>query len=677
MKPARAALILSALAFTIACAEEGTTRAAPVADTAGAGHAGTVVAGAAGGPRAGASGAGAGGTAAAAGNAPGGSGGAAGQVGGGAAGTGGSAGKASGGTGGSAGKASGGAGGAQVGGAGGDAQGGGGGSAGGSGGAPQPLAGCQAQLFVDTIPAASWVELKVQPSAGLAGIRQAIHAARDQHPTSPVRVRLAPGLYADNVGSELWVQHILRPASAPIWIVADDPTPNATRLGHGLNFVGVSYFAFEGLTIGPPAVGAWNGSAHANPQPLAAQAGIHISGAAKDGGKGANKGGTLDSAVYGQYEPSHHIIVRRVTIQNLFSQGAQSATTDDGQSMDGIKFNQATDVWVVDSSVESTSRHGIDNVGVHRATFCGNTIAHTGGGLGIEAKGGSIDVLYERNVFFDVRRVELGGESTDAVYYFSSDGLYSYEARNTIARNNLIVDAREAALEFSGCLDCAAIGNSVLFTASYVVPGGSNATGGDAIRIHDSVLLGANDGAGSDCVSWSPQQNDYLYFNNCWGVGSHAPAPIGKKLPTKNARAVNNLFASASGIWAPKNGANNIPCPLNPSGGTPASALALDGNHWWNGGKTFANGGQGCVALAEGPKSTYSLAAPTASPTLTALTVKSSPFSALRASAAAALRPLPGSPLSGAGVSGVSGGVPFDFLGVPRPAAWSIGAIEP
>ena len=30
------------------------------------------------------------------------------------------------------------------------------------------------------------------------------------------------------------------------------------------------------------------------------------------------EGGVLNTAVYGQFEPSHHILVRRMTIQNLF-----------------------------------------------------------------------------------------------------------------------------------------------------------------------------------------------------------------------------------------------------------------------------------------------------------------------------------------------------------------------
>ncbi len=537
---------------------------------------------------------------------------------------------------------------------------------------------CDGPLFIDTIAAGGWVDIDVTPGEGTRGIRNAIYRARDNHPNSPVRIRLAPGTYADSFGSELWVQRVLRPASAPIWIVATNPAPNATVLGHGLNFVGVSYFAFEGLTFGPASVGAWNGSTHANPQPLQAQAGIHISGTAKDGGRSARRGdGTLDPTIYGQFEPSHHIIVRRVTVQHLFNARARDAVSDEGQSMDGMKFNQAEDVWVLDSNVNQTSRHGIDNVGVHRAAFCGNVISHTGGGLGIEAKGGSVAILYEGNVLYDVRRFELGGEDTDAVYYYSVDGAYTYEAKQVVARNNLIVDAREAALEFSGCADCAMVGNTVLYSSDYVVPGlaQGNVRGGDALRAHASTLLGGA-GAGNDCMSWNATTRDYDYFSSCWGVGSRAPAPVGRSLKSTNLRVYNNAFLSAKGTWKALPGQSTIPCPLNLSGGTAASALAFDGNYWWNGGATLAGSSNGCLTLAEGPRSTYSVTSPTPNANVSSTSVDPSSFASLRSSAAAGLTPKAGSPLLGAALLSVPEGAPYDFLRRARPSAWAIGALE-
>ncbi|MEN9627854.1 MAG: hypothetical protein RJA10_1081, partial [Pseudomonadota bacterium] len=322
------------------------------------------------------------------------------------------------------------------------------------------LPGCHDTHAVDTIAESAWVDIDLVPVQGTRGIRDALRRAQAEYPTRPVRIRLAPGTYADTLGSEIFAQALWRNADAPLWLLATDGRPDATVLGHGLNLLGVSHLAIDGVTIGPAVVGAWNGQRHADPQPLQAAAGVHVAGVALDARRSAVTGGALDLAVYGRYQAAHHVLVRRVTVQNLFDPLERDGETSESQSMDGMKFNQVQDLWVLDSRVNQTTRHGIDNVGVHRAAFCRNVVSRSGGGLGIEAKGGSVDILYDGNLFHRVRRVELGGEDTDATYYFSADGRWDYEALRVTARNNLIVDPREAALEFSGCQDCAAISNT-------------------------------------------------------------------------------------------------------------------------------------------------------------------------------------------------------------------------
>ncbi|MFO0611785.1 MAG: right-handed parallel beta-helix repeat-containing protein [Polyangiaceae bacterium] len=545
------------------------------------------------------------------------------------------------------------------------------------GGPPIGQASCASELFVDVIPEASWLNVDLDPSGGTTAIRDAIENARDAHPNEPVRIRLAPGEYADTLGGEIYAHHVLRSAAAPLFIVATDPSPNATRLGQGFNMVGVSYIAFEGLTIGPASVGAWNGSSHADPQPLRAQAGIHIAGAAIDGGKSAIlPNGELDTTVYGRYEPSHHIIARGMTIQNLFSPDDESGEKALGLDNDGMKFNQTEDVWVIGNSITETSRHGIDNVGVHRAVFCGNAISRTGNGLGIEAKGGSFDVVFEGNLFYRVRRVTLGGETTDAPYYFSVDGAYDYEGKGIVARNNLIVDARESALQFSGCAGCAATNNTVLFTSAYVPPltDDGDARGGDAIRVTDSVILSSAEGAGSDCVSWDEALADYVYFDQCWGVGANAPAPVGRPLTPRENVSRNNAFLSMTGVWSPTFGGSNpnpstLPCPLSvfASGGN--AFQAMDHDYWFNADKPLAScdalpAGEGSVLAGADPKLSNAVIDDQAGPR------------AMYVAAASALAPVPGSPLVGAGVA-IPSSPTTDFAGAPRPAAWSIGALEP
>lgn len=534
------------------------------------------------------------------------------------------------------------------------------------------LLSCDGPFFVDAIAEPAWVNIDIFPASGTNGIRQALATARDAYPDQPVRIRLAPGVYEDNVGAEIYAQRLLRSATNPIYLQAIDPAPDATQLGHGLNLLGVSYIAIDGLTFGPATVGDWNGTQHAPPLPLLAAAGIHVAGAAKNGNANANSGGILNSAIYGQYEPSHHVLIRSVTIQNLFDPADFDAETAQGFGADGIKFNQAEDVWVIDSRISQTTRHGIDNVGVHRAAFCRNVVAHNGGGLGIEAKGGSTDVLYDSNVFYRVRRVELGGENTDATYYFSLDGRWDYEALGTVARNNLIIDPREAALEFSGCADCFAIGNSILFTSAYVPPlDGTEVTGGDAIRVHDSMTLGVSDGAGNDCQTWDANIGDYVTVDPCWGVGASDPAPINRVLRTTGATVQNNLFAAAGGHFGRRYGGSTMACPLNVIDGN--ATLLFRANYWWNG--TSALPAEGCSAL---PVDTASIGAGgevTASPLLAETLLDTVSLTSLAQTAALALTPGPNSPLAGRALAHAMAGA-TDARQHQRAEVPTIGAIE-
>jgi len=541
------------------------------------------------------------------------------------------------------------------------------------GSGPSLAASCNEVLFVDQLAESAWVNIDVQPSQGTYGVREALRTAQASHANQPVRIRLAPGTYADNLGNEIFAQRLQRGAANPIWIQATDPRPNATVLGHGINLLGVSYIAIDGVTIGPETVGAWNGQSHANPQPLQAAAGVHVAGAALNARTSANHNGVLDASVYGRYEPSHHIVVRRVTVQNLFDPAERDAETSDSQSMDGMKFSQVEDLWVLDSAVRQTTRHGIDNVGVHRAAFCRNLVAQTGGGLGLEAKGGSVDVLYDSNSFYRVRRVELGGEETDATYYFSADGRYDYEALRTVARNNLIVDAREAALEFSGCADCTAVNNSIVFTAAYQPPSdGGTIFGGDAMRVHDSRVLGAADGAGSDCQFWDSALQDYVTVDPCWGVGAQAPAPVNKVLRSANLAVLNNLFSAEGGSLGAGSG-GVVPCPLNVIGGS--ALLSLNGNFWWNGGSALPT--SGCSTLNEGSASKLPGRGANASP-IAGGAVNSSSLARIGSSLIGLLLPRSGNPLAGTAVA-VAQQAGEDRLGAPREAGTAgnaVGALQ-
>ena len=539
-------------------------------------------------------------------------------------------------------------------------------------------------LFPYALADSAWTNVDLTPAGGMQALHNELKRLKTENLDQPVRIRLAPGAYAptDPGVGELYVDALLRSATAPVLVEATDKAPNATRLSQGFNLVGISYLAFDGVTVGPATLGTFrqNGPCtvdgncfHDAPKPLTAQAGFHISGTAINPTAKGQVGGHLDYAVYGRYLPSNNIVIRRTTVQNVFEDNAASAREDEGGGSDGIKFNQVQDVWIIDSSIRQTSRHGVDNVAVHGACFIGNTISQTGLGLGVEAKGGSVDITYDGNVFWDVRKVELGGEFTDATYYWSTEEPgtaehYAYEARRTIARNNIILDAREGALEFSGCHDCAAVGNTVFFRTGFDTSFG----GGDAVREVDSAIN--YDGAGSECA---PLNGDGV--EPCWGVGPY-PADLvtktgsnGKSRVFANARnaLANNVLVSMGSLWGASLNPYNHPNPTHSFGLT-----LIDYNYWYNGAAALdsqADPGW----LMEGANSVYTGASANPNPAFASTTVDTTDPTQLRTRALAAMRPSPSSPLANHGVAGLPGMSAFDAANQPRPTLPATGALEP
>jgi hypothetical protein len=543
-----------------------------------------------------------------------------------------------------------------------------------------------ASTFIDAIAADGWRDIMLTPGGGMAALLTELQRLATEDRDRPVRLRLAPGVYAPtDVGSgEIYLMGLERSASAPLWIQAIDPAPDATRLGQGFNLVAASYLAFEGLTIGPAQVGAYHGTVgvcdepgscyHDAPKPLAAQAGIHISGTAVNPSAPGSVDGHLDFSIYGAYRPAHHILIRGVTIQNIFGDDEPSGVGAAGGGSDGIKFNQASDVWVVGSRVRQTSRHAVDNVGVHGGCFQGNVLADSGQGLGIEAKGGSVDVTYDGNVIVNVRRVELGGENTDATYYWSAEEPdspehYAYEGRRIVARNNVVVDAREGALEFSGCFDCAAVSNTILFREGFDLGAG----GGDAVREVDSHIN--RDGAGSDCTPLGGET-----VEPCWGVGPY-PADLvpvageegmSRVLANRSNVLGGNLFFSAGGLWGPALSPYNHPNSSHSFG-----FVTVDYDYWYNGGAALEDPQDGSW-LVEGSQSIYTGANASADPGLAGSVGSIDTASAsLPSDLSALMRPTAGSPLVGHGSAALPGYAARDLEGRARPTPPSIGAFEP
>lgn len=175
-------------------------------------------------------------------------------------------------------------------------------------------------------------------------------------------------------------------------------------------------------------------------------------------------------------EGSDHIVIRRNEVAGV------------GRAGDCIKVNATDDVWVLDNDLHnadtaSGSAQGIDLVGVHRAVVRGNHVHDIQDSQGIFAKGGSSDVVIERNrierlssMSSDAIGIVLGGV-TDRQFFTPADA--PYEATRVVARNNLIFGADGAGIGAQGCHDCLIVNNTLWNTGrrGYAIQLGPGRTG--------------------------------------------------------------------------------------------------------------------------------------------------------------------------------------------------------
>lgn len=398
---------------------------------------------------------------------------------------------------------------------------------------------CDDRLFVDE-PALTWDEKRVVPAAGMDGIRRAIERSDRAKPT---RIQVAAGTYR---GPCLDLEDHVRTAQAPLWLRADGAVQIECSDGNGqaFGFVHVAYVAVEGFTFGP-ARGAYGDS------------GVHV---------GGRPVAPRDRKSYGVWQPSHHVVIRNNTMRNL-NRGADGDGNPEHYESgccDGAKANQAEWVWYVGNTISRTARHGIDNVGVHHAAVCGNTFRDmVGEGQGVEAKGGSYDIVIEGNRFEGVfhRAIMLGGEGTNNNFMWPVD--FPAEAYGVVARNNVIVDAAEGGITFYGCWSCSATHNTIWFTP------GPRAHAHDFMRMYPSTLEGGS--------------------YDEWGAAKRE----GDVLANRGNTVAFNVFGAPGG---------DLECGLDAAGdGKGTAGLQLHDNVFWNGGRPLPECGEGTNSLAGYP----------------------------------------------------------------------------
>jgi hypothetical protein len=169
---------------------------------------------------------------------------------------------------------------------------------------------------------------------------------------------------------------------------------------------------------------------------------------------------------------------------------------------------------------EAISNAIIDGVGVDGAVVIGNDIHDNAvGSHGIFFKGGSADILIEGNVIRGIRgnaALQLGG-STGAQFW---NPLYpAWEGVDQTARNNVITDFDDSAVEIRGVDGVSVYNNTIVTQSSFAIfrlQVGNNASGGssgnDNVHISSNLVIGTggdpqyarNDG-GSASVVFGPQ----------------------------------------------------------------------------------------------------------------------------------------------------------------------------
>jgi hypothetical protein len=293
-----------------------------------------------------------------------------------------------------------------------------------------------------------------------------------------------------------------------------------------------SYVSIAGLTIAPRTLGTF-----------ANLTGVHVDGLA------------LTDAGFGTYQPSSNILIRDMVLRDLGGDPRDGFPED----VDGIKVNQSTLVQILRNTIITPNRHGIDNVGVSGLSVCNNRLSGFRAPFpigsnppqiyyGIEAKGGSTDVLFEGNEVRNAPRgFALGGDSTNNDSFFPTVAP-DYEGLREVARNNVIINPRESGMVFSACQQCAALGNTL-----WITPDATPPTRG-AIFVLNSTSAPNSD---------------------LWDAGDDV---VQRTLLFGDIRAVNNLFGVPdAGLQAPIVLADNLLQTGNDAG------LVNTYNLWWNG----------------------------------------------------------------------------------------------
>ncbi|MDP3500058.1 MAG: right-handed parallel beta-helix repeat-containing protein, partial [Myxococcales bacterium] len=292
--------------------------------------------------------------------------------------------------------------------------------------------------------------------------------------TPGTRILVGPGTYPSvSLGS------LTGTPTQPIALVANGAVTINGAGGVGVSMSDGQYVVIEGFTIA-------NSSVH---------------------GMNLDDGSSLNT-------PSHHVVLRRLTIPSAGS----------GGNNDCIKLSGLDDFWVLDSDVAGCNLgEAIDMVGCHRGVISGNTF-HDVVGSGVQAKGGSEDVLIHRNRFERIpgRSVNAGG-STGLAFFRPQNA--TAEARNIRVLSNLFLrsgTSSGAAVAFVGCDGCVAAHNTIIEPSRWVVRILQENTDArfvpsrNGLFVNNLIVLNAASISTIVNVGSNTSPNTFTFGNNLW-----------------------------------------------------------------------------------------------------------------------------------------------------------------
>jgi hypothetical protein len=199
-----------------------------------------------------------------------------------------------------------------------------------------------------------------------------------------------------------------------------------------------------------------------------------------------------------------HISPWQGSIRNIVVRGMKIHSLRTGAGA-AIKINRnnpinadVENVYIEDSDLQQPINNAVvDGVGVKTAVIRNSWIHNpTPGNSGIFFKGGSTRVLIEDNLISGIRgnsALMLGGNS--GPQYFDPD-VPSQEGTDQVARNNIIADYNDSAIEVRGVLRGLIYHNTIVGDSPYAVfrlTYGNNASGGQSgnqqIEISDNLVV--------------------------------------------------------------------------------------------------------------------------------------------------------------------------------------------